>query len=88
MTIDECLRLVVMRKVINGIGEEEKIALKLFKFIKKIYNNYNFCIYQRSPAELESIGFFLNNLIRIRVMSKIIFFNRACTSKAMRLIMG
>ena len=32
MTIDECLRLVVMRKVINGIGEEEKIALKLFKY--------------------------------------------------------
>ena len=58
MTIDECLTLVVMRKVINGIGEEEKIALKLIKFIKKIYNNYNFCIYQRSPAELESIAIF------------------------------
>ena len=78
MTIDECLTLVVMRKVINGIGEEEKIALKLFKYIKKIYNNYNFCIYQRSPAELESIGFFKYPYpYSSYSMSKIIFFNRA-----------
>ena len=58
MTIDECLRLVVMRKVINGIGEEEKIAVKLFKYIKKFSITKTFFIYQRSPAELESIGFF------------------------------
>ena len=76
MTIDECLRLVVMRKVINGIGEEEKIALKLFKYIKKFtitttFVFINVLLLNSNPLD------FLNILIRIRVMSKIIFFNRA-----------